>query len=565
MAVYIILFALTILLAVPLIMKNPTPVKKAVYLTVMFLLMYVISIFRYGIGNDYFSYIRILNQIAEADFSQIFSLGFEPLFALLTKGIILFSTNPEIMYAIYALLILAPVAWAIYRWSDNAWISVAVYLCFTLFYNSLSFIRQSMAVSLLILAYGLMKRKKVVPVLIIGVAAALFHYTAAVFIPLYLLSLIRPTKKYLIVYSSVSVGLLAVCLIMKAAGANPLNLLAQAVSALTGKDYTGYVGTIWFETGFGAEYLIMPLALLAVVLISYFCGWKERPESDMLLQLTLLNASIWSFIVYAFIIERFSMFIFIFSVFTVPSVTAYFAEKAKATETAETVNKKIPGYSKKKSEEKKDNSFLITVGITAGMFAYNCFGMVKNFHGVFPYMCLFPEIQDAIDEHDGAEENREVMRTNADLYTYLIQLKNADCGYLAISTGTQFGGFTPGILRAADYADVRLSVLTEKPDASIQTVLCGISGEHQNEAWRDYTAENGISVHFESNGASVTDSEGKIAAVNPNRLTFVLFDENGSIFDATEFDVSMVQRSANKVTVSDASGSAEEARTDSIA
>lgn len=566
MAVYVLLFALAILLAVPLVMKNPTPAKKTVYLAIMFVLLYLVSIFRYGIGNDYFSYIRIFRQIAETDFGGVFFLGFEPLFALLTKLITFVTDDPTILYAIYAALILAPIAWAIRKYSDNVWLSVVVYLCLTLFYNSLNFIRQSMAVSLLILAYGLMKEKKVVPVLILGICAALLHYTAAAFLPLYLLSLIRPTKKYLIIYGSVSVGVLAVCLIMKAAGANPLNLIAQVVTSITGKDYTGYVDTMYFNEGLGPEYLIMPFGLLAVVMISYFSGWKEKKEADLLLQLTFLNASIWSFILYAFIVERFSLFILIFSVFTLPSITEYFAEKARAVEKTETVNKKVPGYSKRKSEEKKDNSFLITVGITASLFVYNCWGMAKNFHGLFPYMWRFPAIQDAMNELDGSEENREALYRNRDLYTYLIDLKEADCGYLMISTGTEFGGFLSEIYDAAEYSGIPLQSLAAKPAAAGRALFYGCSSADINldvpsgEAYGDCTLENGISVAFTDSGtAVVTDSEGKVGEVGSGKLAFVLYEADGSVFDAMWFDVSQVQRLANKVFFEDSSASEESA------
>lgn len=553
MAVYILLFAIAILLAVPLVMKNPTPAKKTVYLAVMFVLMFFVSVFRYGIGNDYFSYIRIFRKIAETDFGGVFSLGFEPLFTLLTKLITLVTDDPTVMYGIYAVLILAPIAWAIRKYSDNVWLSVVVYLCLTLFYNSLNFIRQSLAASLLILAYGLIKEKKVVPVLIFAVCAVLFHYTAALFIPLYLLALIRPTKKTLILYGSVSVAVFAVFMILRAVGADPLDLAAQIAASVTGKDYTDYIGTVYFEP-LGPQYLIMPLALLAIVLTAYFSGWREKKEADFLLQLTLLNASVWLFIVYALIVERFSLFILIFSVFTLPSITEYYAEKARAAEKAETVNKKIPGYSKRKSEEKKDNSFLITVGITAGLFVYNCWGMAMNFHGLFPYIWRFPAIQDAYNGLDTAEENRTAIWTNGDLYMYLIDLKGADCGYLAVSTGTRFDGLLGEIRDAAEYSGIPLDSFLAKPDAANRSLLYGSVPTEKNldaptgEAWGDHTLENGISVSFSDSGAAVvTDSAGKVGEVEAGRLAFILYEEDGTVFDATQFSVAEVGRSAAKV------------------
>lgn len=546
MAVYLALFALAILLAVPLVMKNPTPVKKTVYLGIMFVLMLLVSVSRYGIGRDYFSYIRIFRQIDSASFGEIFTLGFEPLFTLLTKLITFVTDDPRVMYGIYAVLILAPVAWAIRKYSDNVWLSVVVYLCLTLFYNSLSFIRQSMAASLILLAYGFMKERKIVPVLIFAVCAALLHYTAAAFLPLYLLTLIRPTKKNLIIYGSVSVSALAVCLIMKAAGANPLNLLAEAAEAITGRNYSSYIGEMYFQQGFGPEYLIMPFGLLAIVMIAYFSGWKEKSESTLLLSLTLVNGSIWSFSVFAFIVERFSLFVLIFSVFTLPSITEYFAEKARAAEKTETVNKKIPGYSKKKSEEKKDNSFLITVGITAGLFVYNCWGMAKNFHGLFPYMWIFPAVQDACNELDTPEENREAMLPNADLYTYLIELKGADCGYLVVSTVTDcnFGGFLDPIRKAADYCG--FSPIQEL----IPKAFCFKGGQFRGSTFVSGKEVSDIVPSVSVNEAgqvTVTDVKGNVGTISDERLAFILFEEDGTVFDATQFVVSEPRRSAQKV------------------
>lgn len=557
MVVYIALFALAVILGIPLTGKNPAKSKKIVYLSVMFLLMWLVCTFRFGMGNDYFSYIRIFDEIHDASWGEALSLGYEPAFTLLTKGITLISHNPEVMYGIYAVLILAPVAYSIYRHSDNVWISVTVYLCLTFYYTSLNFIRQSMAVSLLILCYSFIKQRKIVPVMIFAVIAALFHYTALVFIPFYLLTyLVKPTKKAIIIYSSVSVGVLIACLIMKAVGANPLNLMAQAVTAITGKDYTGYISSMWFEEGFGVQYLIMPLAVLALVMICYFLGWKEKEDSHTLLWFMLINASIWSFIVYAFIIERFSMFIFIFSVFAIPSALNYFKEKAEAAALAEreksAEQKKMPGYSKKKAEEKSDNIFLITIATVAGMFIYNCWGMYMNFHGVVPYMVNIPEVQDATDGLDTTEENFDVMYTNADIYTYLIQLKNVDYGYVIVSTSSAYDCFIPSIRRAADYAGTGLNrasdieaktpFYTEYNDRQGETVQ---SSEYDYE----YTSGNGITVTNNGNAGVVTDAEGNTAEIGKNKLMFVLFDENGTIFDAMEYEVDLPQRKAAKVDI----------------
>ncbi len=582
MVVYIALFLITLILGIALTEKNPTKPKKIIYLVISFALMFVVSFFRYGVGNDYFSYIRLFDQIRYAEWSEIFSLGIEPAFAVLTKAITSVVSHHVILHGIFAILIFIPAAAAIYRYSDKVWVSVSVYLCLTFFYTSMSFIRQSLAASILLLAYGFIKERnvdysllrgenksvirfikeaKIIPVMIFAVIAVMFHYTAAVFIPLYLLSLIKPTKKYIIIFSSVSVGTLITCLIMKAAGANPLNLVAKAVTVITGRNYESYIDSTWFETGFGVQYLIMPLALLTLVMISYFIGWREKKEADPLLHFTLMNASIWSFITYAFIVERFSMFIFIYSVLTVPSVLNYFEEKAEeAAQKAAVPDKKMPGYSKAKSEEKKDSSFILTTVTIVGMFIYNCWSVAMNFHGIYPYITLSPSLTDAMDGYDSIQENLDAMHTNADLYTYLIQLKNADCGYIIVSTTDDFDGLTAPVRDAAEYAEIELCRASDIQAKAPYYVAYNdrkgnIFTQSAAAGTIEYSADNGITVvnnagtgilSINGNVSYVKDYRGTEIPVYDEKLTFILFDESGTIFDMTAFDISQIKRSAIK-------------------
>ncbi len=556
MVIYIALFALAVILGIPLAGRKTTKAKKIIYLSVMFVLMYLVSVFRYGIGNDYLSYIRLFDHVKSTPWSELLSLPYEPLYSVLTKLISMVTLSPEIMYAVYAVLILAPVAYAIYKHSDIAWISVTVYLCLTFFYTSLSFIRQSIAASILLLAFGFIKQRKIIPVLILAVVAALFHYTALVFIPFYLLAyFLKPTKKTLIIYGSVSVGSLIICLVMKALGANPMNLLANLATVVTGRDYNSYISSTWFEDGFGITYLIMPAAVLALVLISYFLGWKEKEEANTLLWFTLFTASCWSFSIYAFIVERFAMFEFIFSIITIPSILSYYSEKAEKTAEAEKnrkeISKKIPGYSSKKAEEKSDNAFLLTIATVVGMFIYNCWGMTEEFHGVFPYMISIPSLQDAMDGLDTSEENFTELYTNADLYTYLIQLKNVDNSYAIVSTATDYDGMLNPIRNAADYAGTGLN---RSPETEAATPYYVEYNNRKGEVFSasgaeklTYTTSGGTFISADAGTASVTDSTGNVVEIGAGRIMFVFFDMNGNIYDTMEFNVDQAQRSAAKV------------------
>lgn len=549
MVIYIPLFIISVVSGILLTGKNASKSKKIIYLALNFGLMFLVSVLRFGMGNDYFSYMRIFDEISAAGWGETLTLGYEPLFAVITKLISALTDSYEVMYGVYSALILTPVAVAVYKWSDNVWISTAAYLCLTFFYASLSFIRQSLAVSLLILAFGFIKERKILPVLIFAVAAIGFHYTAAAFIPLYLLSLVKPTKKYMIIFGSVSVGALITCLVMKAVGANPLNLVADIVTAVTGRDYSSYIGTTWFETGFDVRYLIMPLAVLGLVLVSYFLGWKEKKEADTLLQFMFMSAAIWLFITYAFIVERFTMYIFIFSLFAIPSVLSWFEEKAElAAAPKDDSGKKLPGYSKKKSEEKKDTSFLVTTITVFGMFVYNCWSIGMNFHGISPFMSNIPAVNDLVDGYDGHEENLTNMRGTNDLYTYLIQLSNTDCGYVIVSTSDSYDGIVPAIRRAADYADTGINRPSDIEAASPAFIEYNDrNGVYYTGENPSYSAENGISIVNNGTDAVVTDKLGNTAKIADGKLAFLLFNEEGIFFDGTAFEVDKIGRVAEKV------------------
>lgn len=177
MAVYLILMALVLVLAYPLIEHKPNVVKKLCYVIVTFGAMYLISVFRYGLGNDYYSYIYIFWNIKNAPGLSIFNYGYEPGFTIVTKLISMFTADVNIMYAVYALLILIPTAYAIFRYSENIWMSTMMFISLTFFYCSLSFIRQSIAFAIILCAYRFMKERNHFMVLLFIFLACLFHST----------------------------------------------------------------------------------------------------------------------------------------------------------------------------------------------------------------------------------------------------------------------------------------------------------------------------------------------------------------------------------------------------
>ncbi len=460
MIIYIVMFALMLVLAYPLCIKNPSKLKNEIYVGAVFLMFYLVSVFRYGIGNDYLSYMQIFDDIYKTDWGQIFTLGYEPGFALLTKLISVVTTDITAIYCIYAPFILVPAAIAIYKYSKNVWISCVAYMCLTFFYASMSFIRQSIAASIILLAFCFLRDKKIVPMILMALLATAFHYTALVILPLFLFAvLFKPTKKSLIIYGGVTVVVYtAYMILLKGFGINPLNLIADAATAIFRKDFSSYIGTVFFQNGLDWYYVIMPFAVLAITLIAYFKGWGEKnKEARVLTNFMLFTATFWLFSTIVFILERFSMYMFIYVVLALPSMLEYYKDYLAEK------NKNIL----KKSEKKSNNYPLYAGLLVAGLFAYNVFGMCVGYHGVFPYVCNIPEIEQVSNNSLNAQEKYEKLRSTQDIYRYLIMLKDSNYGYIISSQNADYSGINSTVVRAFNYLGIDTSFIAENKNVYI--------------------------------------------------------------------------------------------------
>lgn len=320
MAVYLILMAIVLVLAYPLIERKPSIGKKLCYVIVTFAAMYLISIFRYGLGNDYYSYIYIFRNIQDSSGLAIFNLGYEPAFTVITKLISLFTSNINVLYAIYALLILVPTAYAIFRYSENIWMSTMMFISLTFFYCSLSFIRQSIAFAVILCAYKYVKERNHFKVLLFIFIACLFHSTVIVMIPIYLIAaFVKPTKITVPIYGVIT----ALVYFLS------WPILRLAVLILP--QYKGYLDLNFITQGYKPVYLIVPAIIAALAIAAHFTGYgKAYPkQSSIFTNFAIFNFIIWFIATKHFVIERFSMYIYILMIMFIPSIARYYMNCAK--------------------------------------------------------------------------------------------------------------------------------------------------------------------------------------------------------------------------------------------
>lgn len=318
MEIYLILMAVTVLLGIPLIEIKPTLTKKFIYIAIVFSFMFYLTIFRYGLGNDYYSYIYIMRLVDKASFLEIFGMGYEPGFVIITKLITLFTTNTDALYVIYGALILIPTAYAIFRYSENLWMSSMLFIGLTFFYCSLNFVRQAIAFAVILLAYRHIKEGKHFKVMVYIFIACLFHSSAIILIPIYLLAMfIRVTKTTVVLY-----GILF-------AGVYFFSWQILNIAVLILPQYKNYLSLNFIQNGFSPVYLIVPTVIMILSLVAHFTGYgKAYPlASSVFTNFAIYNFFIWLISTKHFVLERFSMYSYIMMVFFLPSIANYYRKK----------------------------------------------------------------------------------------------------------------------------------------------------------------------------------------------------------------------------------------------
>lgn len=360
MTVYIIAELIVFALAYPFCIYKPNKKKNVAYVILVFLYLFGLSYYRYGIGNDYYSYINIFNRASYIDWKDCFSDEIEVGYILLCKVISLITNNSQYMHGIMAFLILTPTAYVIAKYSKNVWLSCHLYLCLTFYYSSMNFIRQTMAATILFISYRLFIERKTIPFIIMILLASTIHSSVLIMIPIYLMiAYIKPTTKVLS-------GGMAILIMLYLTS----DIILQKIAELLPR-YSGYLQTKYIQNGLGQQYLIVPALYMILMLFAYHeTGYDKEKNSIIFVNTSVINFGIWFFITKHFILERFSIFVYIFVMLAIPDVMDY-------------LKKYFIKEHKEKSGRIKYSIIMILIILVA--FGYNIYGMISGFHGTFPY------------------------------------------------------------------------------------------------------------------------------------------------------------------------------------
>lgn len=142
---------------------NSQQEKKIFMLFSFGILILVAGLRSYAVGTDlYMHYAKRFIQISEIDWSQLpeFSLTstYEIGYCIFTKLISQISANLNFFIFSTSLFIYGAVGWFIYKNSSDVKMSTLLFVLSGMYYNSLSMIRQSIAISIILIGYEFLKK-----------------------------------------------------------------------------------------------------------------------------------------------------------------------------------------------------------------------------------------------------------------------------------------------------------------------------------------------------------------------------------------------------------------------
>ena len=298
--------AAVILLAV--FMRGNTPQNKR-YIIWSCIIMFIVYGLRdtYSLGVDAStSYMQEFQRMQFTSWSGILSgLTFanNPLWKIIVKlGYGLLGGNYQLFISLISVFVMLVFGRFIYRYSVSPVQSFIYYWGLWFFTFNFSVLKQSISMSLILLAFDSVLHRRLIRYLCTVLIATLFHFPAMVFLPAYWLVKLNP-RGYLILLAAAFVA---------------VNLWRDDIVRFMTEFYyedRAFVGEDRFWTG-------KVLVMLALVLVAYILRTPTREDQvySASLQLIAVATVIQLFSVYSNVFERLADYYFQYSVIAVPFI-----------------------------------------------------------------------------------------------------------------------------------------------------------------------------------------------------------------------------------------------------
>ncbi len=156
----------------------------------------------WAVGSDTLQYYARWVEVQSTSWFDIFDSFFygnekDPFYTLFQKIIQVFSENFQIFLIIIAIIFMSALGNFIFKNTSrisHAILAFIIYMGYYYGFYSITGLRQTLATAFVLWSYEYVKKEKIIPFVILVLIGGLFHISALVFLPLYIVSKIKTPK-----------------------------------------------------------------------------------------------------------------------------------------------------------------------------------------------------------------------------------------------------------------------------------------------------------------------------------------------------------------------------------
>ncbi len=319
----------SILLITPLCVKLLTeiarlPIKEKVgYWFCVIILMFLGAFRAESIGNDTHEYLRIFQEIAQ---DPTIETRYEIGYIYLNYLVSLFSSNPQSILIVTSCIILFSFGRFIWKYSKLPWLSLFIFFTYGFFTFSITAVRQSLAIAILLFSYDYILQGKKLKFILAVLIATTFHTTAIFFVFGYLCRMIKPKMRTILLF--IGIGIVCVSFFSTLLG------FAFRLFAM----YQHYNKGIYFGDTRLASVLYVIISSL-IIFFSYniltqkkvvckLTGWQLKNNNN-LLSLVLFAVMIYIISLKLNILDRIAIYYNVFSIILLPNAVYWLRKQNK--------------------------------------------------------------------------------------------------------------------------------------------------------------------------------------------------------------------------------------------
>lgn len=366
--------------------------NNIIFLVLSSLAMIVVAYLRADtVGIDYKQYEAYFYQVHDGGWNFLISPAngyrIEPGYSLLNYFVSLFTRDVHIFMLVVAVLVVTLTAVLLYRVSPIPWIGMFVFASFGFYGNSLSFIRQCIAIAVYLYSIEYIKKKKFVPYLLIILLASTFHKSMLIMVPVYFIARIPVSWKSLLTWSGLAAAVVA---------------LSWPIFNLVTKYVYQYYATnqgLYYMMGRDWQTAAIPVATTAVILILKPFILRRDQTNTVLINLSVFSGLLYLMTCQHFLFQRFGMMFFTTVVLLIPELFASIgveSVQADALQSAESLKSKSRTDRKKALQERRKIKsqinthryiyyYALAVLVFVG-YLYNIWILLANRINLIPYL-----------------------------------------------------------------------------------------------------------------------------------------------------------------------------------